>query len=104
MTLSRKKRKRNRRNKAEATAHGPKQMRGFGVGLPMRRSDCQLVAQAANEGWNVPPAIKRAAILDVYEFAEKSAEAGEYRQFLAAFRTILALAKANVLEIQREVD
>jgi len=64
-TLSRKKRKRNRRrSEVEAIARGPTP-RGWGAGLETKRSDVAILRKAVRERWHVRSEVKIAVVCDI---------------------------------------
>lgn len=95
---SRKKRKRDRR-RAEATVCQSRFKRGFGVGLPLQRSDLAIVRKSFREDWKPDQEAKRRAVREIYAVALRS---DDLRFVLASLNTLDAGANAELRRLMRE--
>lgn len=67
---SRRRRKRYRRETAEATARTPGFCRGWGRGAPVGARDVAMVRRAIREGWQTPEAVQQRALNDLMGVVE----------------------------------
>lgn len=94
---SRKKRKRDRR-RAEATVCQPRFKRGFGVGLPTKRSDSLIIRKSFREDWHTDEDAKKRA---VQELCETAARSQHLRVLLSALNTLCVGSDADLRRLIR---
>ena len=77
----------------------PRFKRGFGVGLPTKRSDSLIIRKSFREDWNTDAGAKQRA---VQEMCSSALESENLRVLLSALNTLGAGSDADLRRLVRE--